>query len=105
MREQESRDASRKQTSRRLERAGICVAVCGVTMLAAGGFYDMQSFRSSPTVPDATHRILQESHGIARYKTSEQIGTLHFLNIAGASTFAVGAAFLFIYRRSEKRHA
>ena len=89
--------------SRRLERTGIWVAVCGVTMLAAGGYYDMRSFRSSPTIPDATHRVLQESHGIARYKTSEQIKTFRYLNVAGVTTFGVGAALLFVYRRTEKR--
>jgi hypothetical protein len=72
-------------------------------MLAAGGFYEMRSFRSSPTVPDANHRVLQESHGIARYKTSKQVRTFYFLNIAGVSTFAVGAGLLIVYRRGEKR--
>ena len=88
-----------KPTHSRHKRTGIGIVVLGVAMLAWSGAYDMRTFRDSPTVPDATHSQRQESHGVARYKTREQVRVFYALNIAGVSTFAVGAALLFLRSR------
>jgi hypothetical protein len=98
------RDAGKKMHSR-LDRTGIAIVVLGVAILAYSGAYDVRAFRASPTVPDATHYERQESHGVARYKTREQVRTFYSLNIAGVSTGAVGAALLFIRSRVDKHHA
>jgi len=42
-------------------------------MLAWSGAYDMRTFRANPTLPDTTHFERQESHGVARFKTREQV--------------------------------
>jgi hypothetical protein len=102
MHDEQSRTPKQDRASRRLERLGLCVAVCGVALLAAGGFYDMHSFRSSPTVPDKTHREIQESHGIVRYKTRGEISTFHALNIGGLTALGVGVAMLFVYRHRQE---
>jgi hypothetical protein len=77
------RDAGKKMHSR-LDRTGIGIVVLGVAILAYSR---------------------QESHGVARYKTREQVRTFYSLNIAGVSTGAVGAALLFIRSRVDKHHA
>jgi hypothetical protein len=88
-----------------LERTGIGIVVLGVAILAWSGAYDMRTFRASPTVPDASHSERQESHGIVRYKTREQARVFYSLNIAGVSTFVVGAALLILHSRNRRHHA
>ena len=94
-----------RRKHRRLERAGIWIAMFGVALLAVGGAYDIWSYRASPRAPDTTHSVLQEAHGDARYKTPSQVRTFRCLNVAGVSMFAIGAALLIICNRMEKSNA
>jgi hypothetical protein len=90
---------------RHLKKLGFCVALLGMATLATGGAYDMRTFQSSPTAPDATHSVMQESHGIQRFKTPEQKKIFVRLNIAGVAIFAVGAVLLFFDKQLNKHDA
>jgi hypothetical protein len=89
--------------TRHFKKAGFCVALLGMAILATAGAYDMRTFRSSPEASDATHSIMQESHGVRRFKTPEQQKVFVSLNIVGAATFAVGATLLILHNRTNKR--
>jgi hypothetical protein len=91
-----SKRSTRKKT-------GIGLALVGVAVLAVGGNYDMQTFRSSPKEPDATHTVMQESHGVQRFKTQTQARTFLYLNVVGVSLFLAGAALLTIDHYASKR--
>jgi len=91
--------------TRHFKKAGFCVALIGMAILAVAGSYDMRTFRSSPKAPDATHSVMQESHGVRRFKTPEQEKVFVNLNIVGALTFAVGATLLIIHDHLNKRDA
>ncbi len=91
--------------TRHLKKVGFCVALLGMTILATAGAYDTRTFRSSPKAPDATHSVMQESHGVQRFKTPEQKKIFVRLNIAGVAIFVVGATFLFFNKQLNKLDA
>ena len=76
-----------------------------MAILAAAGAYDMRTFRSSTGSPDATHSVMQESHGVQRFKTTEQRQIFMCLNIARVASFAVEATSLFLDKQLNKLHA
>jgi hypothetical protein len=90
---------------RHLKKLGFCVALLGMAVLATAGAYDMRTFRSSPGAPDATHSVMQESHGVQHFKTPEQKTNFVRLNIAGVAIFAVGAVLLFFDQQLNKHAA
>ena len=94
-----------RQLATAFKKAGFSVALLGMAILATAGAYDMRTFRSSPEAPDATHSVMQESHGIRRFKTPEQKKLFVSLNIVGAVTFAVGATLLILHSHLNKRDA
>ena len=81
------------------------MALLGMAILATAGAYDMRTFRSSPETSDTTHSIMQESHGVRRFKTPEQKKVFVSLNIVGAVTLAVGATLLILHNHPKKRDA
>jgi hypothetical protein len=91
--------------SSHLERLGVRAALLGVALLAAGGVYDIRTFRTSPKEPDLTHSVMQVSHGDQRFKTPEQIRTFWHLNTAGVITFTIGVAMVVVSDRLKKRAA
>ena len=91
--------------TRHLKILGFCVALLGMAILATAGAYDMRTFRSSPGAPDAAHSVMQESHGVQRFKTPEQKQMFFRLNVAGVAIFAVGAVFLFFDKQLKKQDA
>lgn len=76
-----------------------------MAILATAGAYDMRTFRSSPRAPDAIHSVMQESHGIQRFKTPEQKQMFVHLNITGATIFGLGAVLLLLDRQLNKHDA
>jgi len=86
-----------------IENAGIGLVFVGVAVLAVGGSYDMRTFRSSPKTPDAVHTVMQESHGIQRFKTQKQANTFLYLNVIGVGLFLTGAALLTVDHYASKR--
>jgi hypothetical protein len=84
---------------------GFCVALLGLAILAAAGAYDMQTFRSSPRAPDATHTVMQESHGIQHFEAPERQNIFVRLNIVGVFIFAVGAVLLLFDKQLNKHDA
>jgi len=79
------------------------LALAGVAVLAAAGYYDMRTFRESPKISDAAHSVMQESHGVQRYKIPEQVKTFRSLNIAGVAVFGVAATLLLVHKRFDKK--
>jgi len=86
-----------------IKKIGTCAVLVGVAVLAVGGSYDMRTFRSSPTTSDAVHTMMQESHGIQRFKTQKQVKTFLHLNVVGVSLFLSGVALLTIDYYASKR--
>jgi hypothetical protein len=90
---------------RHLKKAGFLVALLGMAILATAGAYDMRTFRSSPRAPDATHTVMQEEHGVQRFKRAEQKKIFVRLNIVGVTVFAVGAVLLVFDKQLNKYNA
>jgi len=88
-----------------IKKAGICAILAGVAVLAVGGNYDMRTFQSSPTAADAVHTIMQEPHGVHRFKTQKQAKTFLYLNVIGVVCFLGGATLLTIDYYASKRNA
>jgi hypothetical protein len=88
-----------------LQKLAVSAVYVGLAFGAAGGCYDIRTYRASPNVPDATHVVLRESHGDRRYKTPEQVKLADQLYIVGLSLFAAGALVLSITDWREKHAA
>ncbi|GEM_PF-5479081 len=97
--------AAQHIVTRHLKTAAFLLALTGLAILAFAGDCDMRTFRLSPTTSDAAHSVMQESHGVQRFKTPEQAKLFVDLNIVGVVTFAIGAALLLLDNRLNKRHA
>jgi hypothetical protein len=95
----------RRKPKSPLEKAAVGAVYLGLAIAAAGGIYDIRTYRSSPNVPDATHVVLRESHGDRRYKTREQVQLSNRLSIGGMSIFGAGALVLFITDWRDKHAA